>query len=443
MDRQEKQKILIFAREAFRKFYDENYSFLSERKYKPGKRTYRNLLSLNKMMKQYLGVDEDYISREVVINNTGWNGSSSYVQHERIITNFGLSDTSWEDNSRPILLLSEKGKRIKKQYQRFVENNPDVDLMTLSELPNFAKKYLIEEIRNTDSTNMTLWKNTIITALFLYCELGYMPYFTSTSDAPTPREKRALIYCCNYTSENDLMDITYIQQPVAMLRNIDLLDEDRKLTVSGYKLLSNMRLFGEVEASLSDFEESLPEDLEEVERILSSSVHLEEEQPPERKVRTATPLTSPRSGPKNKDFDKAAKADKLTGNLGEKLVLDYEKKRLLDLGVTNIEDRVFLTSSKKKEFGNAYPCDIISYDPDTGREIYIEVKTTKGSAEDPFYISHAEVDFSLENADVYKLYRVYHAFSKSAPKFYVVSGSVRDNFSLKEDRYIASRFLNN
>ena len=50
MTKKEKQQVITFAREGFRKFYDENYRFLSERKFKPGKKTYRNLSSLNKIM---------------------------------------------------------------------------------------------------------------------------------------------------------------------------------------------------------------------------------------------------------------------------------------------------------------------------------------------------------------------------------------------------------
>ena len=57
---------------------------------------------------------------------------------------------------------------------------------------------------------------------------------------------RALIGYCNYTKGSSLMDLTNIQQPIAMLRNINLLDNDRKLTDTGYKLLSEMKIFDEV-----------------------------------------------------------------------------------------------------------------------------------------------------------------------------------------------------
>lgn len=441
MTNKEKQKIVIFAREAFTKFYADNYKFLSEAKYKPGKKTYRNLTSLNKMMHLFSNTTEDYIIKANAILSTGWSGSSSYVQHERVITNFELSDTSWEDRDRAVLLLNDNGTKLRNKYRKFKLDNPTIKLMEYTELPEFARKYLISALKNTDSTNMTLWKNTVITALFLYCQLGYLPNYSNSSVIPTEKEKRALISCCNYTKDNDLMDVTYIQQPIAMLRNLKLIGNDKKLTNEGYKLLRDMKMFTEVDSSIRDYEDVLGEDIEEVEEILNSKVTLEKADAPERKKRKSRVITSS-TGAKNHDFNKSNKENKLTGDLGEKLVLDYEKGKLKALGITDIEDKVFTTTSRKEEYGNAYPCDIISYDPATGSKVFIEVKTTKGNAETPFFISREEVQFSADNENDYKLYRVYQALSNGKPKFYETLGKVEDNFSLEEDRYIATRYLN-
>lgn len=442
MNKKEKQRIIIFAKEAFRKFYSENFQFLSDDEYKPGKRTYRNLLSLNKMMQMYMDSQEDYIIKKDVIRKTGWKGSSSYVQHERIITNFDLSDTSWKDRDRAALLLNDNGIKLRNKYKKYKDENPTVNLMEIIELPDFARKYILDEIQNTDSSNMTLWKNTIISALYLYCQLGYIPSYSKSSIVPTPKEKRALISCCNYTKDDSLMDVTYIQQPIAMLRNLNLIDEKRNLTTSGYKLLSNLKMFREVESSLEDFDEAMGDEIDEVENILVSKKTLEKVEAPERKKRISTVTHSPTPGPRNRDFDKKNKENKLTGDLGEKLVLDYERDRLREQSVIDVEEKVFLTSSKKEEYGNAYPCDIISYDPETDSQIFIEVKTTKYGAESPFYISDDEVQFSVEHENNYRLYRVFQAFSKDNAKFYETSGKVEDNFRLEKERYIATRYEN-
>ena len=441
MNRKEKQQILTFAREAFHKFYDENYIFLSSNAYKPGKKTYRNLLSLNKMMDLYIRTAEDYIVKDDAIRITGWKGPSSYIQHERIITNFDLSDTSWEDRDRAVLLLNDKGLKLRKKYKKYKDENPQIDLMKLDTLPDFARKYLIDELKNTTSKNMTLWKNTIITALFLYCELGYIKNYSSSSVSPSKKEERALINCCNYTKDDGttLMDLTYIQQPIAMLRNLGLLDGDRKLTTDGYKLLRDMKMFSEVEASIGDFEDVLEQNIEEVEDILESKIVLEKVDAPERRKRKSK-VTLRKSGAKNRNFEKINKENKLTGEIGEKLVLDYEREKLRGLSISDVEEKVFLTSSKKEQYGNAYPCDIISYDPTTGKEIFIEVKTTRSGIDTPFYISAEEVQFSVEHSKNYKLYRVFDALMGGVPKFYETIGKVEDNFLLENERYIASRF---
>ena len=288
---------------------------------------------------------------------------------------------------------------------------------------------------------MTLWKNTIITALFLYCELGYIKNYSSSSVSPSKKEERALINCCNYTKDDGttLMDLTYIQQPIAMLRNLGLLDGDRKLTTDGYKLLRDMKMFSEVEASIGDFEDVLEQNIEEVEDILESKIVLEKVDAPERRKRKSK-VTSRKSGAKNRNFEKVNKENKLTGEIGEKLVLDYEREKLRGLSISDVEEKVFLTSSKKEKYGNAYPCDIISYDPTTGKEIFIEVKTTRSSIDTPFYISAEEVQFSVEHSKNYKLYRVFDALMGGVPKFYETIGKVEDNFLLENERYIASRF---
>ncbi len=441
MDKKDKERILIFAKEGFKKFYDEHPHFLSKQEYKPGKKTYRNLLSLNKMMDLFTGTQEDYISKADVIDKTGWDGSSAYVQHERIITNFGLSDTSWRDITRPVLLLSDKGKILRGKYVEYKEKDASVDLMNMSELPDFAVEYIINELKETTSLNMTLWKNIIFTSLFLYCELGYLQSYSEASPNITEEERRAFIRCCNYIHNGEIMDLTYFQQPIAMLRNLALIDNEKQLTDAGYELLRDLNILKEVDSSIEDYAEVFEEELDEVEEVLDSRVHLELVEPPERKNRPSVVTHTSNKKGKNRNFDKEAKEHKLTGDLGERLVLEYERQKLRNASISDVEEKVFLTSSKKEKYGNAYPCDIISYDIETGEEIFIEVKTTKGGAEAPFFISAEEVSFSAENSDRYKLYRVFNALSKTGKTFfYETTGSVEDNFSLESDRYIATRY---
>ena len=439
MNKKEKQKIIIFARDAFRKFYAENPVFLSNKSYKPGKRTYRNLSSMNKMMYLFVKANSDYIVKNEIIKEAGWEGPSSYVQHERIITNFDLSDTSWEQKSRPVLLLNEKGISLRKKYADYFKKSQSKYSEKSTVLPQFAKRYIRDEIKNTVSGNMTLWKNTIITALFLYCELGYIHKYKENS-VLTDREKRALKKCLNYMQEDgeNFKDLTYIEQLIAMLRDIDLIDENNQLTDIGYRLLKSMKIFHEVDSSMDDYEEIFENDIDKVEEILDTQISLQEVDPPKRGKRKRK--ISIGNGSKNIDFKKADKENKLTGDLGEKLVLEYEKNKLKASKIPDIDEKVFLTSSKKDEYGNAYPCDIISYNPKTGDKVFIEVKTTRKGINTPFYISDAEVKFSEDHENNYVLYRVFDALVNATPKFYRVEGKVEDNFLLENERYIAGRY---
>ena len=73
-------------------------------------------------------------------------------------------------------------------------------------------------------------------------------------------------------------------------------------------------------------------------------------------------------------------------------------------------------------------------------KIFIEVKTTKGKATDPFYISESERKFSKEHRNNYKLYRVYDVTKNKTPKLYVIEGYIKDNFTLLNENYIAIRY---
>jgi hypothetical protein len=75
-----------------------------------------------------------------------------------------------------------------------------------------------------------------------------------------------------------------------------------------------------------------------------------------------------------------------------------------------------------------------------GEVKYIDVKTTRGTAQTPFYISLNEVEFSNKHPDNYYLYRVcdYEEGSNSG-KFYVNVGSVAEAFHLTPAQYRAVR----
>ncbi|MDK2934973.1 MAG: 5-methylcytosine-specific restriction enzyme [Clostridiales bacterium] len=155
----------------FATFYANNPSFLNNGDYKPGKKTYRNLSSLNKLMKLFVDENVNSMTKNQIIHITGWKGPSSYVQHERVLTNFDLVKEDWQDKHRDQLTLNKNGQALKEKYQNYMSNHdefPDRDL------PEFAIEFLKNILINTTRDNMSLWKNTILSVLWLGIENGYV-----------------------------------------------------------------------------------------------------------------------------------------------------------------------------------------------------------------------------------------------------------------------------
>jgi len=100
------------------------------------------------------------------------------------------------------------------------------------------------------------------------------------------------------------------------------------------------------------------------------------------------------------DFIKKNINNKELGDAGEELVRDCEIKKLNLMGLNSLANKV-----KIIEDGKGY--DILSFDKD-GKEIYIEVKTTKGNEKTPFHLSINERLFSEKEVDTYCIYRLYN-----------------------------------
>ncbi|MCY3898112.1 MAG: DUF3883 domain-containing protein [Caldilineaceae bacterium] len=110
--------------------------------------------------------------------------------------------------------------------------------------------------------------------------------------------------------------------------------------------------------------------------------------------------------------------NKKLGTAGEQLVFEFEKRRLLAIGQDELSDRVRWIAKDK---GDGLGYDILSFcgkgdQPD--RELWLEVKTTNGSATTPFFITENELRVSNERPDVYRIVRLYD-FRKQARAFYL------------------------
>jgi hypothetical protein len=162
--------------------------------------------------------------------------------------------------------------------------------------------------------------------------------------------------------------------------------------------------------------------------------HLLKTPPPSHVNRVAktTPIFRARKTP---DYSVIDAKNRELGLKGEKLVVEHEKRILLERGRPDLAERVRHV---------ALIDDGVGYDVESftleGETKYIEVKTTRGPAETSFFMSANEAEFSRTHRDNYYLYRVYaydeeHNFGS----FYAVAGSVERAFNLTPTQYRAVR----
>ena len=130
--------------------------------------------------------------------------------------------------------------------------------------------------------------------------------------------------------------------------------------------------------------------------------------------------------------------DTKIGLAGEKMVIEYEKKRLTDEGRSDLVKDIEHTSQVKGD-GTGY--DILSFDKDGNRR-YIEVKTTSGGKDTPFLISDNEVQFSVSNSENYSLYRVYDFDAKkNTASLYITNGDLTKIINFKAVNYVSNEFI--
>ena len=138
----------------------------------------------------------------------------------------------------------------------------------------------------------------------------------------------------------------------------------------------------------------------------------------------------------HKKVDYIAQASKNAedGARGEALALEYERKRLANIGLSDYIDKISWVSVESDSFGY----DIASYDLIDGKvkKIQIEVKTTSSKIDREFFVSKAEVETSKRLSNTYYIYRIYHLYSLH-PKIYRVRGALTDNFEIDPISYVA------
>lgn len=118
-------------------------------------------------------------------------------------------------------------------------------------------------------------------------------------------------------------------------------------------------------------------------------------------------------------FENPAERDARNRNLGkagESLVYEHERHRLQELGREDLSDSVRWVA---RDVGDGCGFDILSFSgkgDKAEQELWLEVKTTNGSATTPFYITRNELQVSKQRPDVFRVFRLYD-FRKQASAY--------------------------
>ena len=116
---------------------------------------------------------------------------------------------------------------------------------------------------------------------------------------------------------------------------------------------------------------------------------------------------------KKVDYVKRDQQRRGLGKDGEQWVMQYEQDRVGECNVKNIASEC-----------DTAGYDILSVEDDGSTPRYIEVKTTTGSIDTPFFFSDNELKFSEMHKEHYYLYRLYE-YGK-APRLVIIHGSLND-----------------
>lgn len=121
------------------------------------------------------------------------------------------------------------------------------------------------------------------------------------------------------------------------------------------------------------------------------------------------------------------------GRAGEEFVLELERRILQECGRRELSTKVRWIA---EEEGDGAGFDVLSFDPEGGRERLIEVKTTNGSAQTPFFLSENERRVSVLRSEHWRLYRV-HEFVRS-PRIFTLSPPLDGSLHLTPVQWRAS-----
>lgn len=133
-----------------------------------------------------------------------------------------------------------------------------------------------------------------------------------------------------------------------------------------------------------------------------------------------------------RDYLEQEAANRSLGRAGEDFVVRYERWRLLQSGAGQLADRVEHVARTQ---GDGLGYDVLSFSPD-GDQRFIEVKTTSFGKRTPFFVSTNEVEFARDEAQRFRLYRVFDF--RAEPRLFELAGPIERHCLLDPHSFKAS-----
>jgi Domain of unknown function (DUF3883)/Domain of unknown function (DUF3427) len=164
---------------------------------------------------------------------------------------------------------------------------------------------------------------------------------------------------------------------------------------------------------------------------LNQLIYVEKPAP---RVKGAGVKTSEFRSRKSPDYGLIDSRNKKLGLEGELFILDQEIRALKEAGKFELAEKVVHVSVVE---GDGAGHDVKSFDTE-GNPKYIEIKTTKGSASTPFFISPNELEYSKQHPEGYHLYRLceFDPVAKTG-KVIVLRGDLSTQLNITPTQYKA------
>jgi hypothetical protein len=132
-------------------------------------------------------------------------------------------------------------------------------------------------------------------------------------------------------------------------------------------------------------------------------------------------------GRKAPDRSEIDASNRRLGRAGELLVCETERLELIASGFPELAQKVNHVAETE---GDGAGYDVLSF-YESGERKYIEVKTTRGPSETPFFITRNEVEFATSHPNNYELYRLCDFRSEpTSAHFYRLAGPLKEKLNL-------------